>query len=245
MKVIQLKNELRKYSNVERKKINEKFFKTGQGEYGEGDKFIGVRVPDIHKVARQFKESKLHILEKLLNSKIHKERLLALLILKEQNKQAIKNQDKKWQSKIVKFYLKNRKRINSWDLVDLSTHHILGQAILAKVQDKNILNQLIIAKSMWDRRMAIVATVAFIRQGEISTTLRLSRKLLKDKEDLIHKAMGWMLREAWKKDDKKAQTVEDFLVKNYTDIPRTALRYAIERMPEKQRKLFLRGKFIG
>jgi 3-methyladenine DNA glycosylase AlkD len=238
--VKRLKNELQQYASEERKKINKKFFKTGQGEYGEGDEFIGVRVPDARKVAKQFSKSSFQILGKLLESKIHEERLLSLLILKEQNKRALKNEDKKKQKEIVEFYLKNKKRINNWDLVDLSAHYILGQAILRRIENKNMLNKLVVSKSMWDRRIAIITTLVFIQEGDISTTLILSKKLLADQEDLMHKAVGWMLREAWKKDSQK---VESFLMKNYHNLSRTTLRYAIERMPGKQRKIFLKGEF--
>lgn len=234
-----LKKELEKYANVERKKINERFFKTGKDEYGENDRFIGVRVPDIRKVARQFADLEFIVLKKLLSSKIHEERLLALIILVEQNKSATKNINNGLRKRIVKFYLQYRRQINNWDLIDLSAHYILGQAILDNLQNKKILDKLVQSKTLWNRRIAIVATFAFIRIGKITETLRLSKKLLNDNEDLMHKAVGWMLREAWKKD---AQKVENFLIKNYNQLPRTTLRYAIERMPEVKRKKFLKGK---
>ncbi len=258
-----IKKELRKYSSPARKKINERFFKTERGQYGEGDKFIGVRVPDIRKVAKQFIETGLPDLEKVLQSEIHEERLLALLVLVEKNKRVIKNGNRVEQKQIVDFYLRNKKWVNNWDLVDASAHYILGQAIIDGLKSKSILTDLVNSSSMWDRRIGIIASWAFIKNGKIDLTLRLAKKLLKDKEDLIHKAVGWMLRECWKlgeevgkksapgrpvsrknKKGKMAQEkVEQFLIQNYNKIPRTTLRYAIERMEEAKRKRFLEGKF--
>lgn len=240
MKVSCIKKELQKYSNAKRKETNEWFFKTGKGEYGEGDIFIGIRVPDIRKVTKKFADVDFKILQELLYSKIHEERLLALLILVEQTKVSVKRQNVAEQRKIVRFYLKHRRQVNNWDLVDLSTHYILGQVILDGLESEKILDKYSQAKSMWERRMSIVSTWIIIRTGNIKPTLRISKKLLGDKEDLIHKAVGWMLREAWKKDSKK---VEAFLIKNYKQLPRTTLRYAIERIEEKKRKRFLKGKF--
>ena len=260
-----IKKELKKYASAKRKETNEWFFKTGKGEYGEGDVFIGVRVPGIRKVAKQFLDVDLKILKKILYSKIHEERLLAILILVEQNKQAIKKGDKNTQKKIVQFYLQHKKQVNNWDLVDLSAHHIVGQAILDKLENKKILDKLTDSSVMWDRRIGIIASWVFIRRGDVKITLRLAKKLLGDKEDLMHKAVGWMLRESWKLGEnkpvrrvsqskinnatkreinKKAQRqVEEFLIKNYDQIPRTTLRYAIERMPETKRQRFLKGDF--
>lgn len=237
--VKEIKKQLKKYSSVERKKTNEWFFKTGKGEYGEGDRFIGVSVPDTRKVARAFLGINLSELKKVLDSEIHEERLFALLILVEKNKQAIKARDKKEQQQIVKFYLKNKKQVNNWDLVDTSAHYILGQAIMDSLVEESVLDKLVLSKSIWDRRIAIIATWIMIRKGKLDTTIRLSKKLLGDKEDLMHKAVGWMLREAWKKD---SDLVENFLIDNYKSVPRTALRYAIEKMEDPQRKRFLRGE---
>jgi 3-methyladenine DNA glycosylase AlkD len=257
-----IKKELRKYASVERKKTNEWFFKTGKGEYGEGDVFIGVRVPNLRKIAKQFSEVDLEILQKLLYSEIHEERLLALLILVEQNKQAVKQGDKKFQKKIVNFYLKHQDQVNNWDLVDLSAHYILGQAILDGIKKESLLDEMAVSKNLWTRRKAIIATWIIIRKENIKPTLRLSKKLLRDKEDLMHKAVGWMLREAWKlgeinkkqnfsqarfaknkKGQKAQKQIERFLIKNYNKLPRTVLRYAIERMSGQKRKRFLKGMF--
>lgn len=257
-----IKKALRKHASVERKKTNEWFFKTGKGEYGEGDVFIGVKVPDVRKTAKQFLDIKLNILEKLLYSKIHEERLLALLILVEQNKQVVKQKNKVFQKKIVNFYLKHQDQVNNWDLVDLSAHYILGQAILDGIKKESLLDEMAVSKNLWARRKAIISTWIIIRQENIKPTLRLAKKLLGDEEDLMHKAVGWMLREAWKlgetskrrsfsqiqsldnkKGKKSQEQVEQFLIKNCNKLPRTTLRYAIERMPEKKRKRFLKGEF--
>ncbi len=272
----EIKKELQKYASLERKKTNEWFFKTGKGQYGEGDIFIGVRAPDVRKVAKQFIETGLPDLEKILQSEIHEERLLALLILVERNKKAIQRKNREEQEKIVNLYLRNKEWVNNWDLVDASAHYILGQAVFDGLKSKKILTELINSSSMWDRRIGIIASWVFIKNGEIALTLSLSKKLLSDKEDLMYKAVGWMLRECWKlgeenkksvvtsksstnpakeknktksanwenKKGKKAQEkVEQFLIKNYNKIPRTTLRYAIERMEEGKRKRFLKGRF--
>lgn len=230
--------ELKRHASKDRKKTNEWFFKTGKGQYGEGDRFIGVRVPDIRKVAKDFLELDFVEIERLFESPIHEVRLAGILILVEKNKVAIKEQDIVSRKKILTFYLKNRKGINNWDLVDLSVHYILGQAILDNLQDKKILYKYAVSKNMWERRMAIIATWIFIRQGELDDCFKLSKMLLADKEDLMHKAVGWMLREAWKKDDVRT---EKFLKVNYKKLPRTTLRYAIERIAETKRKRFLQG----
>ncbi|RJQ34439.1 DNA alkylation repair protein [Candidatus Parcubacteria bacterium] len=235
-----LVKELKKYSSASRKKSNEWFFKTGFGQYGYGDQFIGVRVPDVRKVAQQFLDLDFKEVNKLINSPIHEIRQAAILILVEKNKLAIKNKDKVLQKKILNFYLKNRKQVNNWDLVDLSVGYILGQAILDGLLPKKILYSYAKSRILWERRFSIVATSVFIKQGDITDCLKLSRLLFNDREDLMHKAVGWMLRESWKKD---AKIVERFLETNYKNIPRTALRYAIERVPERRRKNILKGKF--
>lgn len=236
----QLIKELKKYASAERKESNEWFFKTGPGQYGEGDKFIGVRVPHIRLVAKKFLDLDFAEITKLIKSPIHEIRLAAILILVESNKQAVKTKDRVLQKKILDFYLKHRAQVNNWDLVDLSVHKILGQAILDGLISNKILYKYAKSKILWERRFSIIATAIFISRGDIDDCLKLSKVLLKDKEDLMHKAVGWMLREAWKKD---ADRVEKFLITNYKNLPRTALRYAIERMAETKRKRFLKGEF--
>ena len=232
----QIQKELRKYSSVARKKKNEYFFKTDDGCYSEHDKFIGVRMPDIRKVAKEFEDSNFQEIQLVLRSEIHEDRLCSLVILVNKSKKG----NTRERAKITKFYLKNTKYVNNWDLVDASAHYILGQYILDNPSERTILDKLVVSKNIWKRRIAIVSTWIMNREGQIDETLRLSKKLLNDKEDLIHKAVGWMLREAWKKNPAK---VEKFLKTNYEKIPRTALRYAIERMEEGERKQFLKGEF--
>ena len=240
MKAQDLIKELKKYSSPERKKSNEWFFKTGPGQYGEGDKFIGVRVPHIRQVAKAFLDLEFREIKKLIQSPIHEIRLAAILILVETNKQAIKSRDKKLQQNILDFYLQHRRQVNNWDLVDLSVHHILGQAILDRIIGKQILYKYAKSNNLWERRMSIIATAIFIHHNKLDDCLKISKMLLKDKEDLMHKAVGWMLRESWKKDNVR---VEKFLKNNYKYLPRTTLRYAIERINETKRKKILKGEF--
>jgi 3-methyladenine DNA glycosylase AlkD len=231
-----VKKELKKYSSDKRKKSNEWYFKTKLGDYGYGDKFIGVSMPDIRKVSKKFELISLQEIKKLLTSKIHEERMSALIILSYQFKKA----DKKIQKRIYDFYLKDTKYINNWDLVDVTVNKIVGAYLWGKGnKDRKILYKLAVSKNMWERRIAIVATSYFIYQNHFSDTLKISKLLLNDKEDLLHKAVGWMLREVGKRDQKIEET---FLKQNYKNIPRTTLRYAIERFPEKKRLAYLRGK---
>ncbi len=228
-----IKNQLHQYASPSRKKANEQFFKTGKGQYSEGDKFRGVSMPDIRKVAKANKDANFSKIQKLLDSPIHEERMCGLVILVYK----YKTSNEKRKKQIFNFYIKNRKAINNWDLVDVTTPNIVGDYLFDK--DKKLLYKYAKSTSLWERRIAILATFAFIRKNEFKDTLTISKILLKDKEDLIHKAVGWMLREIWKRDNK---VVENFLQKNYSQIPRTTLRYSIERMPEKKRKNYLDGK---
>ncbi len=225
--------ELKKYASLKRKKANEWFFKTGVGQYGEGDKFLGVSNPDARTVVSKFIRLSFLDIQEVLNSEIHEERLVGILILVKQYEKAGDTESK---LKIAKFYLKNINRVNNWDLVDLSAHRIVGQAIIDKILDETLLDTLAVSKNMWDRRVSIISTMAFIRVKKFGSTLRIAKKLLSDKEDLTHKAVGWALREVWKKD---AKLCERFLLTNYSRLPRTTLRYAIERMEEGKRRQFL------
>lgn len=236
--------ELKKYSSQERQKSNQWFFKTGPGQYGAGDKFLGVTVPSTRQVAKHFLALDFVEISQLMKSPIHEIRLAGILILVEINKQAIKNKDRVLQKKILKFYLQNKASINNWDLVDLSAHYILGQAILDGLESRQILYSYAKSNNLWQRRIAIIATWIFIRSDDLDDCFKISKLLLKDKEDLMHKAVGWMLREAWKKDASAGSAqnrVENFLLANYKILPRTTLRYAIEKMPEEKRKRFLKG----
>ena len=236
----QLLKQLKIYASPERRKSNEWFFKTGKGEYGEGDVFLGVRVPDIRKVAKKNCAMDFSALQRNITSEYHEVRLCVLIILVEKNKEARKKGDIILQKQILDFYLKNIGYVNNWDLVDVSAHHVVGQAIMNGLEKKKVLDTLVQSKKLWERRIAIVATWIFIKKGNVTPTLHLAKELLSDREDLIHKATGWMLREAWKQD---AQKVEDFLHIHYEKLPRTALRYAIEKMEEQKRKQFLTGGF--
>ncbi len=228
---------LRRCASSERRAVNMRFFKTGKGHYGEGDTFIGVRVPDCRKVASTFLDTSLSELQHSLDSPIHEERLTALIILVEKYKKA---KSEKEQKELVDFYLKNKARVNNWDLVDASTDKILGKYLVEKgKKEREILYSLAHSSHLWDRRIAIVSTFAFIRKDQFRDTFALCELLLSDKHDLIHKACGWMLREVGKRDE---PALEGFLKKHSKKMPRTMLRYAIERFPEKKRKAYLVGK---
>ena len=233
-----LSSEILKYSNPEKAKIYQRFFKTGKGQYGEGDVFLGLTVPQSRKIAKQFLDINLDEIGKHLTSEFHEERLIALLILVEKYK---KENDKK---KIFDFYLDNTRNINNWDLVDLSAPNIIGDFLYHFGKDypvyRVLLKKLAESTNLWEKRIAVVSTFAFIRQNEFDEILKISKMLLSDKHDLIHKAIGWMLREVGKRDE---QVLKKFLKENYDNIPRTTLRYSIERFNEKERLKFLKGDF--
>ena len=227
-----LKQDLKKLSSKQKAQNLQRFFKTGPGQYGEGDKFIGVVVPDIRKVAIKHSDLSLVQTTKLLHSSIHEERLCALLILVDQYGKG----DSKKQKQIFGLYLKNYKFINNWDLIDLTAPRIVGAYLADKPKD--ILYKLAISNNLWKKRIAILATFYYIYQGESKETIKIAQILLRDKHDLIHKAVGWMLREVGKRCDERI--LLNFLNKNYKNMPRTCLRYAIERLPEAKRQLYLR-----
>lgn len=228
-----LKQNLRSHSKRKKAKAHSRFFKTGKGEYGEGDLFLGVNVPNCRKVAKQFINLSLDKTILLLHSKYHEERLVALLILVEK----FNNSNPKGQKQIYNLYLKNTKYINNWDLVDLSASKIVGDYLFGK--NDQILNRLARSKSLWERRISIIATSYYIYNNSFDKTLEISEILLTDEHDLIHKAVGWMLREVGKKDQK---VEEKFLKIYYKRMPRTMLRYAIERFPEPLRQKYLKGQ---
>lgn len=208
-----------------------RFFKTGPGEYGEGDKFIGVTVPAQRAIAKSFYENlSLNDAVKLLHSEWHEERLTALFILNLKFKKSSKTE----KARIVELYLANTKFVNNWDLVDSSAPYILG--IWLGDKDRTILYDLAQSKLLWERRISIITTLMFIRNGQFNDTIKLAEQLLFDKEDLMHKAVGWCLREVGKKD---YDLLIGFLGKYADTMPRTTLRYAIERLPEPKRQYFL------
>jgi 3-methyladenine DNA glycosylase AlkD len=209
------------------------FFKTGKGEYGEGDVFVGLKVPTQRKLADEFRDLSLADLKILLSSTIHEERLISLFILIDKYRRG----NEKAKEEIFLFYLKNRRGINNWDLVDLSAPKIIGKHLLDK--DKSLLFKFALSKNLWERRIAILSTYEFIRNENYDATLKIAEILLQDKHDLIHKAVGWMLREIGKRD---LETEENFLTPRYKKMPRTMLRYAIEKFPETKRKKYLQGK---
>ncbi len=229
-----VQKELNAHASAERKKALEWFFKTGKGQYGHGDIFIGVSSPDMRSVSRKFRDLTFAELQKLIASPIHEERscALAILVLRFEKGGELKA--------ILDFYLRNRQYVNNWDLVDCSAHKILGRAIYDGLQDVAILYRLAVSDILWERRIAIISSMFFIQKGQLDHTFRLAELLLADRQDLMHKAVGWMLREAWKKDP---AAVEAFLIKHYPQVPRTALRYAIEKMEEGKRLNFLKGRF--
>ena len=222
-----LKSELEQLGNPSKAKIQSSFFKTSKGQYSEGDIFLGVTVPETRKIANKYLNLQLTEIQQLLSSKIHDHRLIALLILVENYK---KTKDKN----IPQFYLQNLKQVNNWDLVDLSADKILGQYLLDK--DKSILYKLAQSNNLWERRVAIISTFQFIKNNQFEDTLKISEILLNDKHDLIHKAVGWMLRELGKRNQ---ELEEQFLKKHYQKMPRTMLRYAIEKFDEEKRKQYL------
>lgn len=226
---MKLSTELKKLQNKEKAKILSKFFKTGKGEYGEGDLFLGIQVPKQREIVKRFWDKiDLKELAELLYSRFHEERLTALLILV---KKYEKSSNKK---KIVSFYLKNLRRVNNWDLVDLSAPNILGDFLLNR--NKKVLYRLVKSKDLWARRISIVSTFSLIRKNRFEDALNLSKILLSDSHNLIHKAVGWMLREIGKRD---LSLLEDFIEQNYKKMSRITLRYSIERMPESKRIYYL------
>jgi 3-methyladenine DNA glycosylase AlkD len=232
-----LKSELKKAADVNRAKSLSRFFKTGPGQYGWGDRFLGIALPITRAFARRYKDFNFSEIRKLLRSEFHEERMVALLILLEQYKES----SELGQKRIFEFYIKNTKYINNWDLVDVTCRDVVGAYLFEwgrKIipTGRQILFRLAKSKNIWERRIAIVSTWYFIRRNSFYYTLEISKILLSDKNDLIHKAVGWMLREVGKRDEK---LLERFLRDNYDYIPRTTLRYAIERFPEVKRKRFL------
>ncbi len=226
--------ELRGYGKKSRVSDLARFYKTGPGEYGEGDQFLGLTVPDTRLVAKKFKNLDFENLAKLFNSPFHEARLCAAIILNLQFKEAKTSQQRK---KIFDFYLKQvrAERINNWDIVDVSAPWI-GVYLLEIDDPMPLLIKFSKSKSLWQRRVSIILTFALIRAGDLEPTLIISEALLKDKEDLIHKAVGWMLRELGKKD---VNLLRRFLKQRSHEMPRTMLRYAIERLPEPERKRWL------
>ena len=227
-------NALKLVATEERRKVNEWFFKTGKGEYGYGDIFLGVTMPNIRRIAKEFsQEIFLQELTKLIQSPIHEVRLCALIIL-------VNKYNKEEPDRIYHYYLKHLNSINNWDLVDSSAPYIVGDYLYNNQEQSKILLEFSQSENLWVRRISIVSTFAFIKNNEFNKTLEIAKLLLNDDQDLIHKAVGWMLREIYKRDKR---IIKRFLRQNYALIPRTTLRYAIERMDKEERFLYLKGNF--
>ncbi len=226
----QIKSAVRRQADPGKAKILAGFFKTGKGQYGEGDVFLGVMMPQQRRIARAYPDLTLRQIASLLAERIHEFRMIGLLILVDQYKKA----DHALRGQIAEFYLSHAHHINSWDLVDISAPHIIGAYALAT--DAAILQRLSVSDSLWKRRMSIVATLAFIRAGRFQETCALAKSLLRDQHPLIHKAAGWMLREVGKRD---IAALDKFLALHAPEMPRTMLRYAIERYAPKKRRFWL------
>lgn len=231
----QLKTILFELGSKEKAKNSARFFKTGKGEYGEGDVFIGITMPEQRKAIKQFIGLSLIEVEKLLQSVEHEFRMCALLILIAQYKKATLS-DKE---KIYDLYLRNTKWINNWDLVDVSAEYIVGDWLEKRNEKLIVLTNLAQSKSLWERRIAILSTFNYIKKGSTSEAIEIAKILLDDNEDLMHKAVGWMLREIGKRCSITIE--EDFLELHYKKMPRTMLRYAIEHFPEIKRQAYLKG----
>ena len=224
----QIYNALVTRSDEEKKIVLPRFFKTGKGQYGEGDKFLGVTVPNIREVAKEFKDVNFDVIKELIHSPWHEMRMCALMIL-------VNNSKKSVSKEIFDFYISQTKHINNWDLVDLSAPQIVGQFLLDK--DRDTLYKLTESDLLWDNRIAIVSTLTFIRNNDLDDTYRLSLKMMLHKHDLMHKAIGWMLREAGKRDSKR---LYDFVMANKSIMPRTMLRYSIEKFDKSTRLELMR-----
>jgi 3-methyladenine DNA glycosylase AlkD len=232
MNAHEIRNRLRKLADKDKAKVLRGFFKTGPGHYGEGDEFLGITVPVLRKVAKEIGSTPLPDAIRLLRSAIHEERLLALLLLIH----AYTNAHDTEKKKIYNLYLKNSSYINNWDLVDLSAPNIVGNYLMDK--NREPLYTFARSRGLWKKRIAILTTFHFIKQNDFTDTLQISEILLNDDHDLIHKAVGWMLREIGKR---SPATEEQFLKRYYKKMPRTMLRHAIERFPDAKRKKYLNG----
>ncbi len=227
MSLAKVKKEIRLLGNRKKAAIYQRFFKTGPGQYGEGDIFLGLTVPEMRAITKS-NTLTLREIQSLLRSKIHEHRLVALLFL-------VKLYQKTKDARLAKFYLDNTDYVNNWDLVDLTAPNILGDFLLKR--KRRVLYALAESNKLWERRIAIVATYTFIRNNQYRDTIRISEILLRDDHDLIHKAVGWMLREVGKKNRKE---LEKFLKKYHKKMPRTMLRYSIEKFPEAKRKQYMK-----
>ncbi len=230
-----IQKQLEAVSSPEKRDFLPYFFKTGKGGYGEGDKFIGVMVPDIRKIAKANKALSVKEVEALLNSEYHECRMCALMILIEHFKKAKNDEERK---KIVDFYLSHTHRINNWDLVDLSCRDIVGVYLLDKT-DRSMLYRLAESDLLWDQRISVISTYPLLKKGDFTDIIRLSEYFLNHTHDLMHKATGWMLREAGKVEK---DVLTGFLDRHYKAMPRTMLRYAIEKLSPEEKAHYMKKK---
>ena len=221
-------------ADAERARHAAGYFKTGKGEYGEGDVFLGATARQVYEVVRRYRDLPVSQVRVLLRSAIHEHRIGALLILVSQFERG----DEVVRGRIYRFYMDHLHRVNNWDLVDCSAHKIVGRHLREGKRSTRVLDRLARSRDLWRRRVAMIATHAYIREREYEVPLRIAGVLLNDPHDLIHKAVGWMLREVGKRD---RAVMEGFLRRHYSTMPRTMLRYAIERLPEKRRNAYLKG----
>lgn len=231
-----LTERLKEEADSERAEINQRFFKTGKGQYGEGDVFLGLRVGKVRAIAKEFYELSLSEIKKHLLSKYHEERLVALLILVERFKKGSEKERKE----IYDFYLTNASKVNNWDLVDSSADDIVGEFLIGK-KDRKVLYGLARSDNLWERRISMISCFAFIRKKDFDDAFEIAKILLNDEHDLIQKAVGWMIREIG---NRNLEAEEKFLLESgrYKKMPRTMLRYAIEKFPEVKRKKYLKGE---
>jgi len=227
-----LKKDILAHARKERAKVNAWFFKTGKGEYGEGDAFWGLPMGQQRSLAQKYKEAPFEEIKRLLNSNYHEERMIGLLILVFRFEKG----DVRRKKQVFDFYIKHRRAINNWDLVDVTCPNIVGEWLINK--PRALLYRFARSKNLWEKRIAILATYRFIRRDDFNDTFAIAELLLNDEHDLIHKAVGWMLREVGKR---SVATEEAFLKKHYKHMPRTMLRYAIEKIPEARRRAYLKG----
>lgn len=232
--MLQVQSDLRSFACKDYSKKCKRFFKTAPGEYGHGDQFLGVKTPAIRKLAKEYVSLSFTKCRKLINSKYHEERLCGLIILV--NKYSLAKEEAN-QEKIYQEYIKSFKYINNWDLVDVTCPHVVGKHLFNK--DRSILYEWIKSEDLWTRRIGMLANWWFVRKGDLSDVFKMSKALIADEHDLIHKAVGWMLREAGKKD---IELLEKYLNKNYKKMPRTMLRYSIEKFPSAKRQKYLKGE---
>ena len=233
MSVDDIRRRLEELADKEKAQVLQRFFKTGPGEYGEGDVFLGIKVPELRKLAKEYEGIALKEAKQLLRSSIHEQRLLALLLLIRK----FSKRDAGARKRIYELYIGNTQYINNWDLVDVAAEHVVGAYLMER--NKEQLYRLAKSASLWERRISILSTFHYVKHNEFSETLKISKMLLSDEEDLIHKAVGWMLREVGKR---HLLTEEKFLRAHYKMMPRTMLRYAIERFPGPKRQRYLKGK---